>query len=229
MTKKKLKVAYVIGNGLSREGFDLKKLDKCITAGCNSIYKDFQPNYLIAIDRWMDDSPCFAIERLLCKKVTKKNPRKWTYVTRKMVDALWWMAVDDEPVIAEIALNRGFCHNSGMYASLLLSQVQRYDVVYMIGFDFFRNVLDEDGKQQPNDVYGGTYESHSGMIKVWNHMFNGAPTSRIVDDKVIIENAIDTKFVRVGPMADADRDFYATELDNLEYIENFADMPICKA
>lgn len=42
----------VIGNGTSRKKFDLKKLsgDKFVTFGCNAIYKEFKPNYVVAID-----------------------------------------------------------------------------------------------------------------------------------------------------------------------------------
>ena len=67
-SKDELKVGYVIGNGLSREGFDLKKLKKCVTVGCNSIHKDFLPTYLVAIDRHMEDNPCTEIEKLRDKK-----------------------------------------------------------------------------------------------------------------------------------------------------------------
>jgi len=43
--------AFIIGNGKSREGFDLEQLRKCGTIyGCNALYRDFSPDYLIAID-----------------------------------------------------------------------------------------------------------------------------------------------------------------------------------
>jgi hypothetical protein len=225
--EKKLKVGYVIGNGLSRKGFDLNELDDCITTGCNRIYKKFEPTYVVAIDRWMEKSPVAAIERIINKKPDKKNPRKWKFVTRKMIENLWWMTVEDEPVTPEIALNRGYCHNSGMYGALLLAQVQQFDVVYLLGIDFFRDVRDEDGDIIPNELFGGTSQGSSGMIKVWNHMFEGAPTGHIEGDQVVVKDAIPTKFIRVGPIEDCDRDFYDNEIKNLEYID-FADMPICK-
>jgi hypothetical protein len=43
--------AFVIGNGKSREGFDLEQLRQFGKIyGCNALYRDFEPDYLIAID-----------------------------------------------------------------------------------------------------------------------------------------------------------------------------------
>ena len=43
--------AFIIGNGKSRDGFDLEQLRKHGTIyGCNALYRDFEPDYLIAID-----------------------------------------------------------------------------------------------------------------------------------------------------------------------------------
>ena len=43
--------AFIIGNGLSRKKFKLEKLigQGCIF-GCNALYRDFTPDYLVAID-----------------------------------------------------------------------------------------------------------------------------------------------------------------------------------
>jgi hypothetical protein len=43
--------AFIIGNGKSREGFDLEQLrEHGKIYGCNALYRDFEPDYLIAID-----------------------------------------------------------------------------------------------------------------------------------------------------------------------------------
>ena len=43
--------AFVIGNGLSRVGFDLNTLrGKGTIYGCNALYRDFMPDVLIATD-----------------------------------------------------------------------------------------------------------------------------------------------------------------------------------
>lgn len=43
--------AFIIGNGKSREDFDLEQLRPYGTIyGCNALYRDFEPDWLIAID-----------------------------------------------------------------------------------------------------------------------------------------------------------------------------------
>ena len=43
--------AFIIGNGLSRKDFNLNRLvGQGCTFGCNALYRDFTPDYLIAID-----------------------------------------------------------------------------------------------------------------------------------------------------------------------------------
>ena len=53
---KNKKTAFIIGNGKSRLGFDLNKLRLYGTIyGCNALYREFHPDYLIAIDESMID------------------------------------------------------------------------------------------------------------------------------------------------------------------------------
>lgn len=205
MTKK---IGFVIGNGTSRKGFDLNGLSWLgTTVGCNRIYKDFEPDYLVAIDRHMEDSPCDEIEDY----IKSGAPRKWRYITRKYLDDWWWMTEEGSRVEREMMFNRGFCHNSGMFGALYLSQVKKYDTVYLIGIDFFRP--DPDG---PNDIYGRNFGTSNGLIKVWNHMFNGAPL-RLELEKPIV-NMIESEFVRVGPVKECDAEFYRDELPSLRCI-----------
>lgn len=46
------KDAFIIGNGKSRQQFDLRKLP-ADTYGCNGLYRDYAPNFLIVVDRYM--------------------------------------------------------------------------------------------------------------------------------------------------------------------------------
>lgn len=46
------KDAYIIGNGPSRQGFDLYTLPQD-TYGCNALYRDYTPDHLIVVDRKM--------------------------------------------------------------------------------------------------------------------------------------------------------------------------------
>ena len=44
--------AYCIGNGPSRKGFDLTRLQATgQTYGCNAIYRDFLPDFIFSVDR----------------------------------------------------------------------------------------------------------------------------------------------------------------------------------
>ena len=43
-------IAYCIGNGPSRKNFDLTKLSKGATYGCNALYRDYIPTYLFCLD-----------------------------------------------------------------------------------------------------------------------------------------------------------------------------------
>jgi hypothetical protein len=45
---------FIIGNGPSRAGIDLTTLDGT-TYGCNALYRDFSPDYLIAVDQKMQE------------------------------------------------------------------------------------------------------------------------------------------------------------------------------
>jgi len=50
------KIAFVLGNGLSRLDFDITKLHKFGTViGCNRIYDDLLPDYIVSVDRAMID------------------------------------------------------------------------------------------------------------------------------------------------------------------------------
>ena len=46
-----MSTSFIIGNGKSRDGFDLEQLRKHGTIyGCNALYRDFEPDFLVAID-----------------------------------------------------------------------------------------------------------------------------------------------------------------------------------
>jgi hypothetical protein len=45
-------IAFVLGNGTSRQGIDLTHLKNCGTVyGCNALYREFAPDVLVATDR----------------------------------------------------------------------------------------------------------------------------------------------------------------------------------
>ena len=50
----------VIGNGRSRSVFSLNQLDNHISYGCNAIYRDYSPTYLVCGDHPMTWDICFS-------------------------------------------------------------------------------------------------------------------------------------------------------------------------
>jgi hypothetical protein len=48
------KIAFVLGNGTSRQSIDLNQLkENGIVYGCNALYREFEPDYLVAVDTKM--------------------------------------------------------------------------------------------------------------------------------------------------------------------------------
>jgi hypothetical protein len=49
-----IKTAFVLGNGTSRKSIDLNQLnDKGTVYGCNALYREFDPDFLVAVDTKM--------------------------------------------------------------------------------------------------------------------------------------------------------------------------------
>jgi hypothetical protein len=44
------KIAFVLGNGTSRKSINLNLKSKGTVYGCNAVYREFEPDYLIAVD-----------------------------------------------------------------------------------------------------------------------------------------------------------------------------------
>ena len=54
ISKPKNKIAFVLGNGTSRSNIDHTQLsDNGIIYGCNALYREFEPDYLVAVDTKM--------------------------------------------------------------------------------------------------------------------------------------------------------------------------------
>ena len=63
--------AFVLGNGKSRLSINLKRLGKRGTVyGCNALYREYEPNYLVAVD------PKMIIE--ICDKGWQLEHEVWT-------------------------------------------------------------------------------------------------------------------------------------------------------
>ena len=126
----------MIGNGPSRLNFDLQCIQKTMTTyGCNALYRDYIPNYLISMDYNM-------VKEILDNKI-HYNTSFYTQHDNR-VDEL---KERGEPINFFWGFNETY--DSGNSA-LKLALQHEHDVVYMIGFDY-----SENPSSLPN-VYSGT-------------------------------------------------------------------------
>ena len=170
-----MNIACVIGNGPSRQQFDLHCINATMTTyGCNALYRDFMPDYLVSMDILM-----------VCEIVNNKihyNTKFYTQHCNKMDD----LAKQGEPI--------NFCtiqretHDSGNSA-LRLALENRHETIYVIGFDY-----SSDPSSLPN-VYTGTNNYQSSYV--W-------PAASMTDTKWIqrlrriLKNHPNQKIIRVN-------------------------------
>lgn len=123
--------AYIIGNGTSRQGFDLAQI-KGITFGCNALFRVFEPDYLVAIDDGI-------IEEI--NDWGMREPASKTQVIFPPDDERW------EP--AECNPNRPRS-NAGINAMLEAIKLG-HDKLMCLGFDFLI-----DGPESISNMFDGT-------------------------------------------------------------------------
>lgn len=121
--------AIVIGNGESRKGFDLDRLKDETTFGCNALYRDWWPSYLIALD-----------ERMVQEILHSDYPEE-TFV--EPPESEKW-----EP--AEVNPNRPRS-NAGVIA-INEALAHGFTQIYCMGFDF----LIRDKDKSTSNLYDGT-------------------------------------------------------------------------
>lgn len=190
-------IGITIGNGTSREGFDLNLIKgKAITIGCNSLYKDFEPDYLVAIDPVPDKE---------VREYRTSHQVSWKHLGRRLeLDGNWGLKLlcDDVEIYALKELNGGFVNNSGLLATAFMAEILKLRTIYLLGVDFFLGV---PGK--PNDIYGGNFGFSQNLVDAWNFLIPRNPK---------------TKFYRVGPIPERNRAFYETQRQRgFNLIESF--------
>lgn len=129
-----MNTAFIIGNGTSRKGFDLKKLKPYGTIyGCNALYRDFPdhsiPDFLVAID-----------DGIITEIEGSDFPSKRFIVPP--IDERW------EPAECNIGRPRS---NAGMNAMREAIKME-YNQLICLGFDF----LIQDDKQLLSNIYDGS-------------------------------------------------------------------------
>ena len=129
-----MKIAFVLGNGVSRKQIKTEKLKVHGTVyGCNALYREFSPDHLICVDTKMVNEIVAA--------GYEKNNKVWSN-PNKLTTKL--------PNINLMNPNKGW--SSGPTAMLLASQHQ-HDVIYILGFDY---VGIGNNNETVNNVYAGT-------------------------------------------------------------------------
>lgn len=155
-----LKVAFVLGNGRSRLSAnlnDLKKHGKIY--GCNALYRDFLPDYLIAVDTKM------VLE--LTNNHVQNQTEVWTNFSAKH---------RNYNGVHFFNPSRGW--SSGPTA-LLLSAQHGYDEIYILGFDYlginekFNNVYADTKnykKSTDNATFFGNWQRQTEtVIREFSH------------------------------------------------------------
>ncbi len=175
-------IGFCIGNGTSREGYDLERLNgHGVTIGCNCIWKHYTPDYVVALDdherEWIE--------------VLRVPPFK--LITRTDNDIL----LDGKPISTRRGYNGGLNNNSGIVAAVYLAEYLKVDTVYMLGIDFFRDVIGRTS----NDLYAKTTIGTKALPKIWEAIAARNPN---------------TKFVRVGNIEHYDQRFFDNDLHGFE-------------
>jgi len=140
--------AYVIGNGPSRKGFDLRQLKGTgQTYGCNALYRDFIPDFIFSVDANITREMC---DNEVGKKTIHYAPA--LEVNRKYHKGMLHLIPNNPHWISG---------NSAFWTAA----VHGHRNIYLIGFDFR-----EYGKGELNNIYQGTenYGDRNG-----DDVFNG--------------------------------------------------------
>jgi hypothetical protein len=122
--------AFVLGNGVSRQEVDLNQLRPLGKIyGCNGLYRDFEPDYLVATDR--------PISETIQNSGYSASHK---FYTRKPINGLGALPVPKK-----------YHGNSSGPIATALAAINGNQIVYMLGFDMGPTV-----NQRFNNVYAGT-------------------------------------------------------------------------
>lgn len=170
-----MNVACVIGNGPSRTDLDLHCINATMTTyGCNALYRDFMPNYLISMDYPM------------VKEIIKNKVHYRTSFHTQHENKIDTLAREGHPINFFWGMSETY--DSGNSA-LILALQNKHDVVYMIGFDY------SSSPSSLSNVYRGT-ENYP--------IDHGYPAASMIDTKwekrlkKILKQYPDQKVIRVN-------------------------------
>lgn len=131
--------AVIIGNGRSRLCFDLSSIkQRYMTYGCNALYRDFIPDYLISMDIHM-----------VSEIINSRAHYKCKFYTQHMND-IDLLAGVGEPI--NFVKTYTATPDSGT-AAVELAANNNHSVIYIIGFDYHNG--------SHNNVYAGSNNYNS--------------------------------------------------------------------
>jgi hypothetical protein len=121
---------YVFGNGESRRDIDINKLNDH-KIGCNAIFRDYQMDYLVCVDR-----------RMVAEAITNGANIHSLIYTRSdwypnYKDFLHLRKLPELPYQGTERWDEPFQWGSGPYAVLLAAKFSKEKEVKMIGFDLY--------------------------------------------------------------------------------------------
>jgi hypothetical protein len=175
------KTAFVLGNGISRKSIDHTQLkDKGTIYGCNALYREFSPDYLIAVDTKM------VIE--INREKYQHSHEVWTNPNRSYHQLTGFNFFNP---------SKGW--SSGPTA-LWLASTHDTQTIYIIGFDY------EGVDEKLNNIYADTenYKKsddratyHGNWLKQTCITCNKYPEKRYI--RVLGENAfIPKEFLKIN-------------------------------
>jgi len=133
-----MSTAFVVGNGTSRKPISLEALKQYGPIyACNAVYRDFRPDYLVAVDAKM------VLE--ICKTGWQKHNKVYTNHNKQLND-----------IQGLNILNPSKGWSSGPTA-LDLASDHGHSPIYLLGFDFKGTTGTGKGDDKVNNLYAGTF------------------------------------------------------------------------
>ena len=131
-------VAFVVGNGTSRKSIDLNQLKKYGKFyGCNALYRDYTPDYLVAVD---------------VKMILEINQSKW-----QMDHEVWTNANKQFHAFQGFHYFQPSKGWSSGPTALWLASTHAHDTIYMLGMDFHGSKDTQGNRSKVNNLYAGTH------------------------------------------------------------------------
>jgi len=132
-----MSTAFVLGNGTSRKPIQLEPLKQFGKVyACNAVYRDFEPDYLIAVDAKM------VLE--IAKTGWQQTHKVYTNHSKTFKD-----------IRGLHIMNPSKGWSSGPTA-LDLATEHGHEVIYILGFDFKGTTGSGDGGDKVNNLFAGT-------------------------------------------------------------------------